>query len=516
MRKSFALEITIVVLLLAAAFTYQVMRKKAQEINLVPEEMPALPQQRVKPPLIEEDSTPIPKLDRQELVKKFLGNEKIKVPDRFDEQVSLLGRRPDWQNLDAWQESITKEDFERLLTEVYTVGDHWKKWIAIHDDHAAIRVSNKEEEYFQLRFSETNTSSPFRYWKSATQLPFAAGSGLSEGKELQGVNIAIDPGHIGGSWAKLEERYFKIGDGKPVCEGNMTLRTGMHLKKLLESRGASVTMIRDKLDPLNPHEPKDYTNYAFNRMKAKNDILTTGGLPRLQKLRELLFYRTAEIRVRARVINEVVKPDLVICLHYNAEAWGNPEVPRLVEVNHFHIILHGAFTAGELAKEDERYSMLSKLLQRVYEEEAALTEVVATTFAKETKLKAYQYEKNSKRAVNVNGNPYLWARNLLANRLYNCPVLYMEPYVMNSREVYDRVQLGDYEGFKMVGGEEKRSIMREYAHALSDGVVQYYKDHRGGTHSTAGEQPEPSEAIEEGAESTSRADKSKEKAGSNE
>ncbi len=35
----------------------------------------------------------------------------------------------------------------------------------------------------------------------------------------------------------------------------------------------------------------------------------------LQKVAERLFYRTAEIRARARLVNESLKPDLVLCLH---------------------------------------------------------------------------------------------------------------------------------------------------------------------------------------------------------
>ncbi|MFZ4588920.1 MAG: hypothetical protein ACOYNG_08050, partial [Terrimicrobiaceae bacterium] len=70
---------------------------------------------------------------------------------------------------------------------------------------------------------------------------------------------------------------------------------------------------------------------------------------------------------------------------------------------------------------------------------------------------------------------YIWARNLLANRLFRCPVIYAEPYVMNSREVFRRVQAGDFEGVKTIAGRPRRSIYREYADAIAAGLAAHYR-----------------------------------------
>ena len=100
--------------------------------------------------------------------------------------------------------------------------------------------------------------------------------------------------------------------------------------------------------------------------------------------------------------------------------------------------------------------------------------IVASVFAERTGLPPYSYDPNSPRAKNVGGNPYLWARNLLANRSYTCPVLFFEPWVMNNREVYARIQEGDYEGTRLVHGRMLPSIMREYAEAVAAGIEAYY------------------------------------------
>ncbi len=92
--------------------------------------------------------------------------------------------------------------------------------------------------------------------------------------------------------------------------------------------------------------------------------------------------------------------------------------------------------------------------------------------------------------ININENPYLWARNLLANRLYQCPVIFLEPYVMNNKEVHDRVQLGDYQGTKPINGVEKKSIYREYADAVTLALNEYYLENR------VIYEPEEEEALE--------------------
>ena len=73
----------------------------------------------------------------------------------------------------------------------------------------------------------------------------------------------------------------------------------------------------------------------------------------------------------------------------------------------------------------------------------------------------------------------MYARNLLATRLYRCPVVYCEPYVMNSKDVFARIQAGDYEGTRNVNGIERKSIFREYADSVAEGLVDYYSKARG-------------------------------------
>ena len=97
--------------------------------------------------------------------------------------------------------------------------------------------------------------------------------------------------------------------------------------------------------------------------------------------------------------------------------------------------------------------------------------------ARITGLPPYSYSGPNARSVGSSG--YVWARNLLANRLYECPVIYIEPYVMNNREVFARIQAGEYEGLRDFAGVMRPNIYEEYAQGVVDGLTAYCRANRG-------------------------------------
>ncbi|MCB1120395.1 MAG: hypothetical protein KJT03_02500, partial [Verrucomicrobiae bacterium] len=110
------------------------------------------------------------------------------------------------------------------------------------------------------------------------------------------------------------------------------------------------------------------------------------------------------------------------------------------------------------------------------ETEIPLCLEVANSLAETTGLRPYGYGgKNASKQAN---SPYVWARNLLANRLYPGPVIFLETYCLNSREVYERLQLGDYEGLKEVNGKKRPSLYSEYVEGVVQGLVDYYSKSR--------------------------------------
>jgi len=384
-------------------------------------------------------------------------------------RLSVLAEPPDWDSLEVFQNTITRAEFEWLLREVFTTSDFWQSFITIDEDQAVVRTRSAEhDEIFTLTFApsaEAAVAIP-RIWRPGAKLPPAP-----KDRPLDGLHIAIDPGHIGGEWAKMEERWFSLNGEPPVTEGDMTLKVAKMLKPAIEKLGARITLVRDKPEPITPMRPEMLLEVAAEQ--------TDTSPAALQRLAERLFYRTAEIRARAFVVNEAIKPDLVLCLHFNAEAWGDPAKPKLVDQTHFHLLLNGGYTDSEVALADQRFAMLKKLLQRTHEEEALVGATIADVFAEASGLPPYTYPPNAPNVRQVGGHLFLWARNLLANRLYDCPVIFMEPYVMNSRHDYARIQAGDYEGLREINGHMVPSIYREYVDALADGLAKHYRDIRG-------------------------------------
>ncbi len=382
-----------------------------------------------------------------------------------DPQLSDLAPPPDWSELDAYQGTMARTDFLEDLQNVYAVSDVWRDFIEVGEKSALI--DQGDGGAYHLDFGQLGYERPVpRYWAATADLPAAP-----VGRPLYGLHIAIDPGHLGGEWAKMEARWFQIGEDEPVCEGDMTLAVAKLLKPRLESLGAEVSLVRDKPGPVTSLRPENFLKLAEEELGVDDPAA-------VQRLAEKWFYRTAEIRERARVVNEDLKPDLVLCLHFNAEAWGDPKAPTLVDRNHFHLLLNGAYTDDEVVLADQRFAMVKRMLSRSHREEATIGASVADVYTSVTGIPAFEYWSGAKNALKVDDNCCLWARNLLANRLYDCPVIFMEPYVMNSTIDYPRMQAGDYLGLKEVNGKMQPSIYREYAETLLAGLVQHYSKKR--------------------------------------
>ncbi|HST30086.1 MAG TPA: hypothetical protein VLK27_04535 [Chthoniobacterales bacterium] len=400
------------------------------------------------------------------------------------ENIGILGNKPRWEVLESYQHTITHGEFVHLINDVYCTHGIPDDLIKIDTDSAEIVTNRNSKDVFKLEFAPDENSKAHvpRLWRPAKSLPRPKSN-----KPLAGLRIALDPGHLGGKWAKMEERWFQVGDTKPVTEGDLTLRVSRMLATRLRKLGATVLFVRNSTQPVTPKRPRDFKELA-------RKILIKNGVPRprdevlnpkdpekegtIKFQSEILFYRYSEIRRRAVLVNTKLHPDLVVCLHFNAEGWGDPANPTLVDLNHLHLLVNGSYLQDELALDDERFEMIRRLLSRAYDEELPIADTVASSMARATGLPAFQYP-TTLTTTKVGASGYVYARNLLATRIYRCPVVYCEPYVMNSNDGFARIQAGDYEGTKEINGVERKSIFREYADSVTDGLREYYSKARG-------------------------------------
>jgi len=400
------------------------------------------------------------------------------------DNLGILGAHPRWNVLERYQETITHDEFASLIENVYCTHGFAPDLIAINDKDARILTNRDAQKFFTLRFAKDKASAEQvpRLWQPAKSLPPAKPT-----KSLSGLRIALDPGHLGGKWAKMEERWFQVGDSPPVQEGDLALRVARLLAPRLRKLGARVSFVRNSAEPITAKRPDDFRELARKILikngvpQPRTDVLDPNDPEKEQTIRwqsEILFYRYSEIRRRAVVVNMKLHPDLMLCLHFNAEGWGDPSHPTLIDNNHLHLLVNGSYLKDELELDDERFEMIRRLLSRAYDEELPLADTIAGAMARETHLPAYEYP-TANTVTKIGSTGYVYARNLLATRLYRCPVVYCEPYVMNSRDAFARIQAGDYEGLRNVNGIERKSIFREYADSVVAGLGEYYRGARG-------------------------------------
>jgi hypothetical protein len=393
--------------------------------------------------------------------------------------ISPLGKVPEWTSLEKFQETMTHDEFVHALEQVYCTRGVAPELIQVDAGVARFLIDREEGKWFTLRFSpnEQSRKRVKSTWKRAASLPHAR-----KGHELAGVKIALDPGHIGGKWAQMEERWFQVGDSQPVQEGDMTLLVANLIAPKLRKLGATVSLVRSKLEPATSRRPDDLREVSRQILMRAGDAEPRENFDgpadpekehTIRWENELLFYRNSEIRERAHLVNTKIKPDVVVCLHFNAEAWDDPRNPRLIDHNHLHLLINGSYLPPELEFNDVRFEMLGRLLSRTHDEEFPLAENSAAAMAQRTHLPPYEYTTDNVTKTGSTG--YVYLRNLMATRLYHCPVIYFEPYVMNSNDVFWRVQAGDYEGTRNVNGTERPSIFREYADGVVDGLADYYR-----------------------------------------
>lgn len=400
-------------------------------------------------------------------------------------KLSTMAEPPEWARLQALSRTLTAEEFDAAFSTFYS--DHRNFPVPWQRDPVGISVPtggpNGTSVRIDFRTSEQPAVKPERFWRTAAELPPLEGKPV-----LTGVRIALDPGHIGGAYAQIEERLLTFHPDKPeerVTEGDHVLKVAQMLKPRLEALGARVFLVREAPEPVTPQRPADLRNAALNLLREHgitNPQDGYGGTDNDSKVltiqwqAEKLFYRNSEIRARGRKVNVDIKPDIVVCMHLNAEGWGDSAAPQYSPANHLHVMVNGCYDPGELQMQDIRYEMFNRLFHRMHEVELPLADSVAKAMADSTGLPAYVYTTPNARLVSPTG--YVYARNLLANRIYDCPVIYLEPYVMNNAETYQRLIQGSYVGRTLTNGRLRTSIYEDYAQGVLDGLVNYYRSQR--------------------------------------
>lgn len=388
----------------------------------------------------------------------------------------------EWFTLDLYQGTITRQQFEQKLHTLYDPFGAFPPYLDINDSRVVIYPTPTERKLpqFTLLFAPPDKpQAPMRWFRTPAEIR-AESHPLD--KPLNGLRVAIDPGHIGGPWAQMEERSTRYKGSAPVQEGDLNLITARLLKQELTNLGATVFVVRDSTEPVTPYRPEDMLPEARDILLAHSQASGVRALPpdkqnlllghRVMDLAEFLFYRCSEIKERGNRIRNNFVPDITVTLYIDATPGSGRG--RLTPGNANIFFVGGSYTKTEMADPDMQRRCVYKMVEGSSDIEAEVAADIASVFTQKTGIGPVKYGDSSTTRSVIPGNPYVVARNLAANREYDGPVVCTEPYFMNNEVVYQRLLAGDYEGQRTFNTKSYGSIFREYADCVAQGLVKAY------------------------------------------
>jgi N-acetylmuramoyl-L-alanine amidase len=385
---------------------------------------------------------------------------------------------PDWPSLGKYEGTITRTEFCRLLDRVYNPSKTVYRFLNVTDEYVEFFGDPEKSQLdFTLHLAPPGTKiRPIR--RTFRTVPELKEIHNPPDAPLRGVRIVLDPGHIGGKWADIEERSVVWGSHPRIREGDMNILVAKIARTRLQAAGAQVFMTHETPDPVTSLRPKDFMDEVRRAVLAEKNLTEEEAATRREALRriilwraELAFYRKAEIAQRAANIRAEFPPDVIICNHFNATEYSGSG--QMVTDNRLVYLINGCYGPDEMDNPLTRFFMFAKLLDQALPIEMAVGDAITRQILKVANLPPAKYGRE-KYQCRVNDNPYLYARNLAASRQYPGPCLILEPFYMNTAWTAERLAAGDYEGVRQLSCGSHRSLLREYGDAIADALIETY------------------------------------------
>jgi hypothetical protein len=399
---------------------------------------------------------------------------------------TLLGdpTNAEWAALSRFDGTITRADFERRLENPFDPSHGLAPFLRITDSgfQALASASDSAAVLAVVRFA-TAGARETRYQEGFRSPRMVRAAHAANSPPLAGLRVAIEPADIGGKWAEMEDRSVNFRGYGQINEGDLNLLVAWLLRDELASMGSTVFLVRDRAEPV-LSIPTDQA------VKAAEDILSSraDAFPHAFQYKEaplahdnpatlriaagLLVTKNAETRARATRVRQNFSPDVTVVLQFDATPGSSQG--RLASANRNIFFVEGAYTPGELAQPEQRFRLLTKALEGVTPIETEVAAAIAERFQARTGYPPVFYGDSPTTRLVLPGNAYVVARNLAFNREHDGPVVVTEPYLMNQADTLARLVAGDYAGERMVAGRPRRSIFREYADCVAEGMVEAY------------------------------------------
>ncbi len=286
---------------------------------------------------------------------------------------------------------------------------------------------------------------------------------------LVGVKVALDPGHFGGPYSRLEQRFIDIppsldrAEHIQFDEGTINLLTALYLKVLLEKEGAIVMITRDQIGKGVYKE--DFFDWLKNcpSLWAKEGSLMT-------LFRK--YYYPLDLCARAEKIN-AFDPELTLILHYNAhhieEVYSSNNC--VASHNYNMVFIPGAFCRNELAMQESRFEFLRLLVSEDLENSLKLSSSILQELSHSLKVPTVSPSDGARYLNNVclKVGEGIYSRNLALTRLIHSPVCYGETLVQNNIDECQNLNRTDF----IIGGQKCSSRVKQVAEAYFEGIKRY-------------------------------------------
>lgn len=356
-----------------------------------------------------------------------------------------------FEDFDSYQNKLTKAEIQKRLDTFLEKGPEIRKYYSLTEKELRLGeiASEKFDYILQLKVEPEK--------KTVTK------------RDLKGARIAIDPGHFGGRWAKLEQRFIYMQTQNPpktysFDEGTLTYLTALYLKALLEAEGAIVFLTRSSLD-------QGSLNENFFQWLETHPEHWHGKESLSQLFRG--YYNRLDMAHRAELINEF-NPDITLILHYNASSGveNKPSNAYTTPSNYNLVFIPGSFKKSDLDLVEDRYHFLRLLVSDHLDESLLLSKHIAKAFTQELKVPLIPdanngYEPN----VCIKQTEGIYSRNLFLTRSIKSPLCYGETLIQNNPEEMDRLSSLETE----VAGIACSKRVLEVAQAYYKGIKNYFK-----------------------------------------
>ena len=388
----------------------------------------------------------------------------------------------EWSALSRFDGTLTRAEFERRLERPFDPGHGLAPYLRVSDEgfRALASESGDGPVLAEVRFAASESEESPSQAAFRAPAEFRAGA-AAKALPLAGLRVAVEPADIGGKWARMEDRSVLFRGYGQVNEGELNLRVAERLREELTSMGSVVFLARDKAEPVLSIPTDDAVRAAEELLRVRpgrfafqyrEATLKPDDPERLRIAAGLLVTKNAETRARAQRVRRNFEPDVTIVLQFDATPGSS--AGRLATANRNIFFVEGAYTRGELGEAEQRFRLLTKLLEGVAPTEAEVAAAISERFRERTGYAPVLYGDSPTTRLVLPGNDYVVARNLAFNREHDGPVVVTEPYLMNEAVTLARIFAGDYEGDRTVGGAQRRSIFREYADCVAEGLRAAY------------------------------------------